>query len=267
MKASPAVRQLALEHGLDLGSVVGSGPDGRIVRTDVAALINGPAPPAELTRTQALIARRMTEARQTVPEFAVSLEIDMERLWQVRRGWRDGGAALVPSFNDFVIKACALVLRAHPYANASYRDDRLEMHSEVNVGVAVGGERMLVVPVIRHADEKSLVAIAEESRALAQAARAGILSVADMADATFTVSNLGMFGVDVFEAVINPPQAAILAVGSVRQRAVVRAGELAAAHTMWVTLACDHRVLYGADAARFVAELRRLLETPEPLCP
>jgi pyruvate dehydrogenase E2 component (dihydrolipoamide acetyltransferase) len=279
VKVSPAVRALAEEHGLDLTGIAGTGPGGRIVRHDIESLIAPSAPPSRLTRAQSLIARRMTEARQAVPDFAVSVEIDMEPACRARdalKHRRDGvqhdggvqlGPELVPSFNDMIVKACALALRAYPYANASYRDGEWELHPEVNIGVAVAGDRTLVVPVIRGADVKSMSAIALESQALVKRVRDGNLAPADVADATFTVSNLGMLGVDMFEAVINPPQAAILAVGAIKARPVVRDDALAVARTVWVTLACDHRVLYGADAARFVAELKRLLEDPASLGP
>jgi pyruvate dehydrogenase E2 component (dihydrolipoamide acetyltransferase) len=161
-----------------------------------------------------------------------------------------------------VVKACALALREHPRANGTYKDGRFELHPRVNVGVAVAAADALLVPVVRDADTSSLWSIAAESRRLALAARDGTITPPDLAGGTFSVSNLGMFGIDAFTAVINPPQAAILAVGSLAQRAVVREGQLAARHTMTVTLTCDHRILYGADAAEFLGSIRELLEQP-----
>jgi pyruvate dehydrogenase E2 component (dihydrolipoamide acetyltransferase) len=264
MKASPAVLQLAAEHGIDLTTIPGSGPGGRIVRKDIEPLIAGPGESSgQLNSIQRLIARRMTHARQTVPDFSLSAEIAMDTAWQARE--RARGEVVMPSFNDMVIRACALALRAHPHVNASYRDERWEQHPAVHIGVAVAGDRTLVVPVVRDADAKPLREIARETKALAERVRVGTISPQELVEATFTVSNLGMLGVDAFEAVIDVPQAAIIAVGAIKQRPVVRGGELAVGRTMWVTLACDHRIVYGAEAARFLGDVRRLLEEPSAL--
>ncbi|HEX5853298.1 MAG TPA: dihydrolipoamide acetyltransferase family protein, partial [Solirubrobacteraceae bacterium] len=170
-----------------------------------------------------------------------------------------------PSFNDMVVKACALALREHPRANGSYRDGRLQLHSRVNVGVAVAADDALVVPTVFDAEEKSLGEIARETRALAERVRDGTITPPELGGGTFTVSNLGMLGVRSFTAIVNPPQAAILSVGSLEQRAVVRDGEIVVRHTMTLTLVCDHRILYGADAAQFLARVGELLETPSSL--
>ena len=176
-----------------------------------------------------------------------------------------------PTYNDRVVKACALALRAHPRANSSYRDGRLQVHGRVNVGVAVAteGEGLqggtLLVPTVFDADRKALGEIAREARALAARVREGQITPPELSGGTFTVSNLGMYGVDSFTAIINPPQAAILSVGAVRQTAVARDGGISLRHTMALTLACDHRVLYGADAARFLAHIRELLQRPAAL--
>ncbi len=215
----------------------------------------------ELTRTQQLIARRMAESKATVPEFTLTSEIDMEACVALRAELKALGGE-VPSYNDMVVKACALALREFPRANGSYRDGRFELHGRVNVGVAVAAPDALVVPTVFDADRKSLREIARETRALAERVRAGTVTPPELSGGTFTVSNLGMFGVTVFTAVINPPQAAILAVGALAPRAVVRDGALVARNTMGVTLACDHRILYGADAAQFLARIRELLEQP-----
>jgi pyruvate dehydrogenase E2 component (dihydrolipoamide acetyltransferase) len=168
----------------------------------------------------------------------------------------------VPSFNDMIVKACAVALGEFPRANGAYRDGRFELYSRVNVGIAVAAQDSLVVPTIFDADRKSLGDIAREASALAAKVRSGSVTPPELSGGTFTVSNLGMYGVTEFNAVINPPQAAILAVGAMEPRAVVHEGEIAARHRMTVSLSCDHRILYGADAARFLARVRALLEQP-----
>ena len=215
----------------------------------------------ELTRTQGLIARRMAESRATIPSFELRMEIDMQACVALRAELKELGGD-VPSYNDMVVKACAIALREFPRANGSYRDAKFELHGRVNVGIAVAAPDALVVPTVFDADRKSLREIARETRALAERVRAGAITPPEVSGGTFTVSNLGMFGVTDFTAVINPPQAAILAVGALAPRAVVRDGALVARHTMNVTLACDHRILYGADAAQFLARIRALLERP-----
>ncbi|MDP1848232.1 MAG: dihydrolipoamide acetyltransferase family protein [Solirubrobacteraceae bacterium] len=215
----------------------------------------------ELTRTQGLIARRMAESRATIPTFELRTEIDMEACVALRAELKALGDD-VPSYNDMVVKACGVALRDFPRANGSYRDARFELHSRVNIGIAVATQDALIVPTVFDADRKSLREIARETRALAERVRSSAITPPELSGATFTVSNLGMYGVTDFTAVINPPQAAILAVGALAPRAVVRDGELVARHTMNVTLACDHRILYGADAAQFLARIRALLERP-----
>ncbi len=228
----------------------------------------------ELTRTQQVVARRMAESRATVPDFTLTTAIDMERCVELRADVKalgggahaaEGGGSETPSYNDMVVKACALALREYPRANGSYRDGRFELYSRVNVGVAVAAQDSLVVPTVFDADRHSLGDIARTTRALAERVRAGTVTPPELSGGTFTVSNLGMYGVTSFTAVINPPQAAILAVGAMTQQAVVREGELVARHVMPVTLACDHRILYGADAAEFLARIRELLEQPVAL--
>jgi len=294
IKASPVARRVARELDVDLARTQGTGPGGRIVKADVEARAHdggtaaeaeaaaaesavgaSPAPGAapatgkgevttqELSRTQALIARRMAEAKATVPEFTLSAEIDMDRAAALRAELRavvaDGP---VPSFNDMIVKACARALREHPRANGAYRDGRFELYGRVNVGVAVAGEDALVVPTVFDADRRPLGEIARETRALAERVREKTITPPELSSGTFTVSNLGMFGIVDFTAVINPPQAAILAVGAIRQTPVVRDGDIVAGRRMSVTLACDHRILYGADAAQFLGRIRELLEQP-----
>jgi pyruvate dehydrogenase E2 component (dihydrolipoamide acetyltransferase) len=215
------------------------------------------------TLTQRTIAARMSESRSSIPEFTLEAEIDMDSAAAVRDELKRSGRQPVPSYNDLVVRAVALALRDFPALNSSYAPGKTIRQGRINVGIAVDTEDALLVPTIRDADRKSVFEIAEESRRLTADGRARSLGPNDLADGTFTVSNLGMLGVRRFHAVINPPQAAILAVGEVAPRAVVDAeGALVARKTMDVALACDHRVVYGAEAARFLQRLRHLLEHP-----
>jgi pyruvate dehydrogenase E2 component (dihydrolipoamide acetyltransferase) len=280
IKASPIARRMAKEKGLDLASLQGTGPGGRIVKADIEgakpevaaapepAAVPEPQPTGkgetelvDLTRTQALIARRMAESKATVPDFTLQVDIDMDAAVAMRAQLK-AVADVVPSFNDMVVKACALALREFPRANGSYKDGRFELHARINIGVAVAAQDALIVPTIFDADRKSLGEIARAARELAEKVREGTVTPPELSGGTFTVSNLGMYGITNFTAVINPPQAAILAVGAIEQRPVVRDGALVAGHRMAVTLACDHRILYGADAAQFLARVRDLLENP-----
>jgi pyruvate dehydrogenase E2 component (dihydrolipoamide acetyltransferase) len=268
--ASPLARRLARELGVDLAAVAGSGRGGRIVRADIDAAAapsaeKGVVEIVEPTRTQTLIARRMTESKTTVPELTVALEVDAEPLLAVREQLR-GHADPLPSVNDFVVRAAAVALRDHPRANASYRGGVFELYSRVNVGVAVALQDTLVVPTIFDADQKSLAEIATETRALAGRVREGAITPSEVAGGTFTVSNLGMFGVQRFTAVINPPQAAILAVGAAVPRALPgENGGVQFRRVMELTLSADHRILYGADAAALLTTIRNLLERPAAL--
>ena len=218
----------------------------------------------EPSKLQSVVARRMAESKATAPHFYLRASVDMSEAVSGRAKLKElaGEGSVVPSFNDMVVKACALALREHPRANGAYRDGRFELYSRVNVGVAVAAKDALVVPTLFDADRKGLRQIATESRALAAKVREGQITPPELSGATFTVSNLGMYGIDGFSAVINPPQAAILAVGAIEERPVVRDGEITTAHLMQVDLACDHRILYGAPAAEFLARVRSLLEEP-----
>jgi pyruvate dehydrogenase E2 component (dihydrolipoamide acetyltransferase) len=218
----------------------------------------------DLSKLQATIARRMAESKATAPHFYLDAVIDMSRAVEARARLKQTAAEdeVVPSFNDMLVKASALALREHPRANGAYRDGRFELYSRVNVAVAVAARDALVVPTVFDADRKGLRQIAIDSRELARKVRDGKITPPELSGATFTVSNLGMFGIDSFSAVINPPQAAILAVGAINEQPVVREGEITTAHLMAVNLACDHRILYGADGARFLARIRDLLEEP-----
>jgi pyruvate dehydrogenase E2 component (dihydrolipoamide acetyltransferase) len=207
----------------------------------------------------------MAESKATVPEFTITTEVDMEDAVALRgqlKAVAEGSDSPVPSFNDMVVKASAIALREHPRANGAYKDGKFELYSRVNVGVAVAAQDSLVVPTVFDADKKSLGEIARDSRALAERVRAGAVTPPELSGGTFTVSNLGMFGVTEFVAVINPPQAAILAVGKMEPRAVVRDGEVVVRNRMNITLSCDHRILYGAQAAEFLARIKALLEQP-----
>ncbi len=205
----------------------------------------------------------MAESKATAPDFVMTLEVDMEEAVALRGQLKAAaGDDPAPSFNDFVIKAAALALRDFPRANGAYRDGQFELYSRVNVGVAVAGQDALVVPTVFDADQKSLGTIAAESRRLAERVREGKITPPELSAGTFTVSNLGMYGIRRFVAVINPPQAAILAVGELSPRPVVRDGEVVVRTVMELTLTCDHRILYGADAAEFLAKIREYLELP-----
>ena len=216
------------------------------------------------SKLQSTVARRMAESKATAPHFYLEAEVDMSRAVDTRARLKElaGEGEVVPSVNDMVVKACALALREHPRANGAYRDGRFELYSRVNVGVAVAANDALVVPTVFDADRKSLRQIATEARALAQRVRDGRVTPPELSGATFTVSNLGMFGIESFAAVINPPQAAILAVGAIAEHPAIRDGAMSSAHLMRVNLACDHRILYGAPAAEFLARIKGLLEEP-----
>ncbi len=287
VKASPLARRIAAERGLDLAALEGSGPGGRIIKADVERAQPGRAagapPPAaapespetakgqttyvELSKLQSTVARRMAESKATAPHFYLDAEIDMSRCVSGRAEIKASASEgdVIPSFNDMIVKAAALALREFPRANGAYRDGRFELYSRINVGVAVAGQDALVVPTIFDADTKGLRQIATDTRALAQRVRDGQITPPELSGGTFTVSNLGMFGIQSFSAVINTPQAGILAVGAISERPVVRDGEITTAHLMSVTLACDHRILYGADGAMFLARIRALLEEPVSL--
>ncbi|TFD71565.1 2-oxo acid dehydrogenase subunit E2 [Cryobacterium gelidum] len=294
LRTSPLARKIGREHGLDLHTIVGTGPQGRITRTDVDAAIAKqetavttaasapvsaplaviPQPATTSTgstdsvavpvsRIRAVTARRLTES-QAVPHFFLTSVVDVERLIAFRADANASLAALgiKVSLNDLFVRASAVALRAHPEVNASWGDGVILRHSHVNVGVAVATDDGLLVPVVTDADQKSLGAIATETRALAGLARTGGLSLAQMSGGTFTISNLGMFGIDSFTAVLNPPEAGILAIGAASDVPAVRDGVLVTVPTVKITLTVDHRVLDGAVAAAFLRDLTTLLEEP-----
>ncbi len=284
LRATPLVRSLARQHGIDLSTVTGSGPAGRIVRADIEAVIAPrpvAAPPSvaqqrpptvsageadeqvPLSSIRRITAQRLTESA-AAPHFYLTSVAAVDALQKLRTELNaefcDDGPKI--SVTDLLIRACALTLRTHRHVNSSWGGDHLVHHKHVNIGCAVATDNGLLVPVIRDADRKSLTEIAVEAHALIERARAGKLTPDEMTAGTFTISNLGMYGIDHFTAVINPPEAAILAVGAVQQEAVVRDGQLTAATTLKLTLAIDHRVLDGATAAVFLQCLVTLLEHP-----
>jgi pyruvate dehydrogenase E2 component (dihydrolipoamide acetyltransferase) len=280
--ASPLARRIAGRLGVDLAAVTGSGAHGRILKLDVVAAADrggpavggavaavdaapaGAAPEDQLqplSRMQAIVARRMVQSRQTVPDFAVGVDVDMSACLRMRSELK-AFADPAPSLNDLIVKASALALRRHPRANASFSDDRFALHPRVNVAVAVAADDALVAPVVFDADRKTIGAIAADTRRLIESVRSGRIAPGDLEGGTFTVSNLGMYGIDRFEGIINAPQSAILCVGAVSDRPVAIEGELGVRPVASLTLAADHRILYGADAARFLVEVRELLEHP-----
>ena len=287
LRASPYVRKVARERNLDLNRVTGSGPHGRIVARDLdqapAAMAAERAilPHAEaddvrpLSMMRKTIARRLTESKQTVPHFYLTIDVDAAPIARLREQINDDLAASAPrdgneqaapqlkvSVNDLLIKACAIALVRVPQCNATFTPEALVFHRRVDISVAVAVPDGLLTPVIRQADKKSVVTIAHEVRDLAARAKAKKLRPEEMADGTFSISNLGMFGIDSFAAVINPPEGAILAVGKIRAEPVVWEGTVVAGQRLAMTLSCDHRVVDGAVGAKFLAELRTLIERP-----
>jgi len=218
----------------------------------------------EPTKLQQVVARRMAESKATAPHFYLTSEVDMSAAVAARARIKEISAEeeVVPSFNDMVLKACAIALKKFPRANGSYKDGRFELYSRINVGIAVAASDALVVPTIFDADRKGLREIAADARSLAGKVRDGSITPPDLSGGTFSVSNLGMYGIKSFGAIVNSPQAGILAVGEIADRPVVKDGEIVPGKVMEMTLSCDHRILYGADGAEFLAEVKRLLQEP-----
>jgi pyruvate dehydrogenase E2 component (dihydrolipoamide acetyltransferase) len=289
VKASPLALRMAAEAGLDLGSLQGTGPQGRVIKRDIeAALAQAPAAApgraaafpqrarslslvaareagpesqeVELSPVRRTIAKRLVQSKGPVPHFYLTVDIAMDRVWDAYRALRDQKSAI--SINDIIVKAAALALRQHPDINASFAGDHVKLFSRVHIGMAVALEDGLITPVLRDADLKPLEEISEEARSLAERARAKKLQPNEYTGATFSISNLGMMGIEEFSAIINPPEAAILAVGAVRQVPVVVDGALGVGWRMKATLSVDHRVADGASGARFLQTLRRFLEHP-----
>jgi pyruvate dehydrogenase E2 component (dihydrolipoamide acetyltransferase) len=274
VKASPLARKVAAQAGVDLRLIHGSGPGGRVVRKDVeAAAAAGPqraaavAPGIEfedqpLSPMRAIIAKRMPLSKAPVPHFYVSSEVGMDRAWSLREELNGLEGQPKISVNDLVIRACALTLLQHPGVNASFQGESIRVFHRAHIGVAVALDEGLITPVLRDAHAKSLAQIAVEARDLAERARQRKLRAPEMSGATFSISNLGMYDVTEFSAIINPPEGAILAVGSLRRVPVVSEDGLGVGRRMMLTLSCDHRVMDGAMGARFLQDLKRLLEAP-----
>jgi len=280
MKASPLARRLAAERGIDLGSLHGSGPEGRVVLRDlerpgavagrpvaaarpVVRTAGGPAyTDTPLTPIRKTIAKRLAQSLGPVPTFYLTTEVDMERAWEARGALTGAGNGPKVSFNDIIIKCVALALRQHPACNAWWQDDHIRYWHEIHLSMAVAVEDGLITPVIRDADLKSLREIAAESQDLAGRARDRRLKPEEYTGGTFSVSNLGMLDIDEFTAIINPPEAGILAVGRIVQTAVAHDGQLALRRRMRLTMSCDHRVIDGATGARFLQTLKAMLENP-----
>jgi pyruvate dehydrogenase E2 component (dihydrolipoyllysine-residue acetyltransferase) len=271
--ASPKAKRIAKEQGVDLRSLRGSGPDGSILAEDVlrAAPDSAPKPQAApaapeiipLTPMRRIVGQRMTQSKQSAPHFYISMDIDMNAVSDARANWKEKGESNVPSINDFILYACARALKDFPSLNSSFTDQGIRQHGEINIGMAVALQEGLVVPVIRNAERFSIAELAAQSRELADKAQKKKLFPLDCEGGTFTVSNLGMLGVDNFIAIINPPQCAILAAGRVAPRVVADDGMFAIKSMMTATLSADHRVIDGAIAARFLQEVKKLLERPE----
>jgi pyruvate dehydrogenase E2 component (dihydrolipoamide acetyltransferase) len=297
VKVSPVARRVARDLGVEIARLEGTGPGGRIVKADVEAAAGGngaatatedaPAPAAnertaapapepargeagakgaveihQLTRLQQTVTRRMAESKATAPDFALTLDVDMTKAVELRDRLKEV-ADPAPSYNDMVVKAAATALRESPRVNAAYRDGKFEHYANVNVGVAVAAQGALVVPTIFDADQKSLGTIAKEARRLIERVRERQVTPPELSGGTFTVSNLGMYGIERFTAIINPPQAAILTVGALQKKpAVDERDRVVARDQMTLTLVCDHRILYGAEGAEFLARVRQLLEQP-----
>ena len=271
-KASPLAKQLAEEKGIDIGRVHGTGPEGRVTKQDVENFTNGGSsysvPQVEqfeevpVSQMRKTIAKRLSESLFTAPHFYLTLEIDMERAMRVREAINKQVAPEKVSFNDLVIKAVAASLKQHPKVNSSWLGDRIRYNQHVHIGVAVAVEEGLLVPVVRFADGKSLRVIGAEVRDLAKKAKEKKLQPADWEGNTFTISNLGMFGIEEFTAIINPPDACIMAIGGIMEKPVVRNGQIVIGHTMKVTLSCDHRVVDGATGAVFLNTFKGMLEEP-----
>jgi pyruvate dehydrogenase E2 component (dihydrolipoamide acetyltransferase) len=270
--ASPAAKRIAKERGIDLPSLRGSGPDGSVLAEDVLRA-GGPqttasAGPlkvkeiAQLTSMRRIVGQRMTQSKQTAPHFYLSMDVEMTEVTRQRNKLKEK-ESLVPSINDFILSACARALKDFPSLNAAFTDHGVEIYSDINIGMAVALEEGLVVPVIRNADRLSLQELAKQSRELAEKAQKKKLFPLDYDGGTFTVSNLGMFGVDNFVAIINPPQCAILAVGQVTPRVVAHGEGIAVRPIMTMSLSADHRVVDGAIGARFLQQVKGYLEKGE----
>ena len=275
LKASPLAKKMASEKGIDLRTVSGSGDGGRIVKKDIESFVPDAAIPQTsinlvldqerfedlpVSQMRKTIAKRLSESKFTAPHFYLTIDVDMDRAHEQREALKQEGVKV--SFNDLVIKASAMALKNHPKVNSSWMGDSIRINHHVHMGVAVAVEDGLLVPVVRHADMKGLQTISAEVRDMAGKARDKKLQPSDWEGSTFTISNLGMFGIEEFTAIVNPPDACILAVGAIREEAVVKNGAVALGRRMKMTLSCDHRVVDGATGSAFLKELKENLELP-----
>jgi pyruvate dehydrogenase E2 component (dihydrolipoamide acetyltransferase) len=272
IKASPLARKMAEDRGISLKDVDGSGPEGRIIKKDIEnfkapskspaiSFEPGESKEVRVSQMRKTIARRLSESKFNYPHFYETIDIDMKPAVEARAKLNEISDVKI-SFNDIIVKACALALRKHPDVNSSWMEDKIIQHGDVNIAVAVAVDEGLMTPVIRHADRKNLKAISSETRELAEKARDKKLQPDEMEGSTFTISNLGMFGIEEFTAIINPPNACILAVGAIRDVPVIENGEVVPGKRMKVTLSSDHRIVDGAKAALYLNTLRQMLENP-----
>ncbi|WP_103664429.1 pyruvate dehydrogenase complex dihydrolipoamide acetyltransferase [Gracilimonas amylolytica] len=277
IKASPLARKMAEDKGIELSRVDGSGPNGRIIKADIENYKESAQPAAAVASTQGFesleskevkvsqmrktIARRLSESKFTNPHFYETIDIDMKAAIAARKSMNEANDVKI-SFNDIVVKACSIALTRHQAVNSSWHGDVIKEHGDVHVAVAVAIDEGLMTPVIRHSDKKGLLQISSETRELAGLARDRKLQPEQMEGSTFTISNLGMFGIEEFTAIINPPNACILAVGAIRDVPVVENGEVVPGKRMKVTLSSDHRIVDGAKAAEFLNTVKNLLENP-----
>lgn len=277
VKASPLAKKIAVENGIDINTVSGSGDGGRIVRRDIENAVSTPAVSAPVrtaaivgkeqyteetvTQMRKTIARRLAESKFSAPHFYLTMEIRMDEAMKARTALNASGEGKI-SFNDMVIKASAAALRRHPAVNSSWLGDKIRYNEHVHIGVAVAVEEGLLVPVVRFANEKGLFSIASEVKTFAEKAKNKKLQPSDWEGNTFTISNLGMFGIEEFTAIINPPDACILAVGAIKETVIVEKGQMTVGNIMKVTLSCDHRVVDGAKGAAFLQTLKSYLENP-----
>jgi len=275
IKASPLARKMAADFGLNLHRISGSGTGGRIIQRDIENAQRSSAVQTTFTSMasredrvitlntmRTTIAKRLTQSKNTAPHFYLTAEINMDQAVEFRAKLNSLQAEIKISYNDLIVMAAAKALTKHPNVNGSFQEDRILQHGRVDIGVAVALEDGLITPVVRDADRKGIIAIAQEIRTLADKARQRKLLPEEYSGSTFTVSNLGMYEVTNFTAIINPPEAAILAVGSVLQKPVVRDNQIVPGWCMEVTLSCDHRIVDGASGALYLQELKRLLENP-----
>ena len=284
VKASPLAKKIAADKGFDITKIKGSGDNGRIIKKDVESYVPAPEEEAPTSGTEKsfvlpqvvgeerfeetnvsqmrkTIAKRLAESKFTAPHFYLTMEIDMDKAVEARKSINEYSPVKI-SYNDLVIKAAAAALRQHPKVNSSWRGDKIRMNQHIHIGVAVAVDEGLLVPVVRFADNKSLSHIAAEVKELGQKAKNKQLQPKEWEGNTFSISNLGMFGIDEFTAIINPPDACILAIGGIKETPVVKNGQIVPGNIMKVTLSCDHRVVDGATGAAFLQTFKGLLEDP-----